>query len=411
MRILIAAGGTGGHVYPALAVLRSLAERQPDLEVRWLGGRRGLERTLVPQLAQAAVGADRAAPELDLLWLRSLRTVDLSANTVLDPIRLGASVPQAAVELARFRPDAIYTTGGYVSLALLPAAAAGRVPTLLWEGNRIAGRSVRTVARLATAISVSFSGTCASLPGRCYVTGTPIRDFEGIDRNAARDALGVPRDVPLVLVFGGSQAVRRLNDAVASALPTLIEQVAVLHLTGETAYAAALKQREELPEDRRDRYRPFPFLREEMGQAMVAADLLIGRAGSSTLAEAAAVGLPMVVVPYPHAAAHQQANARELVEAGAAEVIADEEFDGDALIHACGILSDPGRRGSMGNASRGAGRPDAAAATVELLIDLAEHRPLPDPARIERLARGNAAGAGAGAAGGAAANGARGASA
>jgi UDP-N-acetylglucosamine--N-acetylmuramyl-(pentapeptide) pyrophosphoryl-undecaprenol N-acetylglucosamine transferase len=391
MRILIAAGGTGGHVYPALAVLRSLAERQSDLEVRWLGGHRGLERTLVPQLAPAAVGGNRlAAPELDLLWLRSLRTVDLSANTVLDPIRLGASVPQAALMLARFRPDAIYTTGGYVSLALLPAAAAGRIPTLLWEGNRIAGRSVRTVARLATAISVSFDATCESLPGPCYVTGTPIRDFEGIDRDAARDALDLPRDVPLVLIFGGSQAVRRLNDAVSAALPELVERVAVLHLTGESAYAAALKRREELPEDRRDRYRPFPFLQEEMGQAMVAADLLVGRAGSSTLAEAAAVGLPMVVVPYPHAAAHQQANARELVEAGAAEVIADEDFDGDALLRACDILSDETRRERMAGASRQSGRPDAAAATVELLIDLAEHRPLPGPERIERMARGNA---------------------
>jgi UDP-N-acetylglucosamine--N-acetylmuramyl-(pentapeptide) pyrophosphoryl-undecaprenol N-acetylglucosamine transferase len=391
MRILIAAGGTGGHVYPALAVLRSLAERQPDLEVRWLGGRRGLERTLVPQLAAGAVGENAAAPELDLLLLRSLRTVDLSVNTVLDPVRLAASVPQAAVELARFRPDAIYTTGGYVSLALLPSAAAGRIPTLLWEGNRIAGRSVRTVARLASAISVSFAGTCASLPGPCYVTGTPIRDFAGIDRDAARDALGVPHDAPLVIVFGGSQAVRRLNDAVWAALPELVNRVAVLHLTGETAYAAALKRREELPEEQRGRYRPYPFLREEMAQAMVAADLLVGRAGSSTLAEAAAVGLPMVVVPYPHAAAHQRANARELVEAGAAEVIPDDEFDGEALLRACDIVANPERRARMAEASRASGRPDAAAATVELLIDLAERRPLPDPSRIERMARGSAA--------------------
>src|SRR5262249_34898178 len=115
------------------------------------------------------------------------------------------------------------------------------------------------------------------------------------------------------------------------------------------------------------------------------------RAGSSTLAEAAAVGLPMVVVPYPHAAAHQQANARELVEAGAAEGIPDEEFDGDALLRSCEILADPERRETMGAASRRSGRADAAEATVDLLVDLAERRPLPDPARIERMARGAAA--------------------
>jgi UDP-N-acetylglucosamine--N-acetylmuramyl-(pentapeptide) pyrophosphoryl-undecaprenol N-acetylglucosamine transferase len=174
---------------------------------------------------------------------------------------------------------------------------------------------------------------------------------------------------------------------VADALPSLVERIAVLHLTGESGYAAALKRREALPEDRRERYRPLPFLRDEMAQALVAADLLVGRAGSSTLAEAAAVGLPMVVVPYPHAAAHQEANARELVDAGAAEIIHDADFDGPALERACAILSDEPRRARMADAARRAGKPGAAGATAELLLDLAEHRALPDAERIERLAR------------------------
>jgi UDP-N-acetylglucosamine--N-acetylmuramyl-(pentapeptide) pyrophosphoryl-undecaprenol N-acetylglucosamine transferase len=119
---------------------------------------------------------------LDRLWLRSLRTVDLSVATIADPLRLGASVPQAAAILVRFRPHVIYTTGGYVAIPVLTAAAAGRVPALLWEGNRVPGRSVRATARLASAIAVSFEGTCGVLPGRCFVTGTPIRPFAGIDR-------------------------------------------------------------------------------------------------------------------------------------------------------------------------------------------------------------------------------------
>jgi UDP-N-acetylglucosamine--N-acetylmuramyl-(pentapeptide) pyrophosphoryl-undecaprenol N-acetylglucosamine transferase len=380
MRILIAAGGTGGHIYPALAVLRSLADRHPDLDVRWVGGRRGLEASLVPQTGQ----------DLDRLWLRSLRSVDLSFHTLFDPLRLGASVPQAAALLARFRPAVIYTTGGYVSIPVMVAAAAARTPVLLWEGNRIAGRSARSVARLARAITVSFEATCSSLPGQCYVTGTPIRSFAGIERAAARSAFGLPADVPVALVFGGSQAVRRLNQAVADALPTLVERIAVMHLTGESGYAAALKRREALPENRRERYRPYPFLRDDMAQALVAADLLVGRAGSSTLAEAAAVGLPMVVVPYPHAAAHQEANARELVEAGAAELIRDEDFDGEALMRACAILSDEERRTQMAAASRRMGRPAAAAASAELLLGMSEGRPLPDAARIERIAQEHA---------------------
>jgi UDP-N-acetylglucosamine--N-acetylmuramyl-(pentapeptide) pyrophosphoryl-undecaprenol N-acetylglucosamine transferase len=377
MRILIAAGGTGGHIYPALAVLRSLADRQPDLEVRWVGGHRGLEASLLPARGQG----------LDRLLLRSLRTVDLSVHTLLDPLRLAASVPQAAAMLAAFRPDVVYTTGGYVSVPVLLAAAPARIPSLLWEGNRIPGRSVRATARLARAVCVSFEGTCRRLPGPCFVTGTPIRSFAGIDRAAARKSLGLPADVPVVLVFGGSQAVRRLNTAVGEALPDVLEQVALVHLTGEGGYAEALRRRETLPQERRDRYRPFPFLGEEMAQALVAAELLVGRAGSSTLAEAAAVGLPMVVVPYPHAASHQDANAHELVEAGAAELIPDEQFDGAALRRACGILSDQGRREAMAAASRRSGRPGAARATAELLLDLAERRALPDSSRIERLAR------------------------
>ena len=135
-RILIAAGGTGGHVYPALAVARSLRERAPDSDFRWLGGRRGLESSIVPVEGY----------EYSSLWLRSLRTVDRSLQTFLDPVRLGASVPQATAALVRWRPDVIFTTGGYVAIPILIAARALGIPTLLWEGNVVPGRSVRATS-------------------------------------------------------------------------------------------------------------------------------------------------------------------------------------------------------------------------------------------------------------------------
>ena len=328
-----------------------------------------------------------AGYHLERWALRTLRTVDLSVATVMDPVRLALSVPQALVSLGRWRPDVVFTTGGYVAIPTLAAAATLRVPSLMWEGNRLAGRSVRATARLATALACSFAGTATALPGRTYTTGTPIRSFAGIDRAAARAALALPADVPVVLVFGGSQAVRRLNEAVATALAEVLETVCVLHLTGESAYAEALRRREALPAAQRGRYRVFPFLGEEMAGAFVAADLLVGRAGSSTLAEAAAVGLPLVVVPYPHAAGHQAANARELVEAGAARLVADEAFDGAAFAAACAILADEPRRAAMAAASRSMGRPGAADATASLLLDLADRSPLPDAARIERETR------------------------
>lgn len=377
MRILIAAGGTGGHVYPALAVARSLRERVPEADFRWLGGRRGLEAGIVP-------------PEgyrLELLALRSLRTVDMSIHTVLDPLRLAASYPQALAKLARRRPDAVFTTGGYLAIPVVAAAATLRIPTLMWEGNLVAGRSVRASARMASALAVSFAETCARLPGRCFVTGTPIRSFAGRSTAAARAALGLEPDTPVVFLFGGSQQVRRLNRAMWDALPALVERASVVHMTGEPAYAEALRSREALPAERRGRYRPFPFLRAEMTDALVAADLLIGRAGSSTLAEASALGLPMVVVPYPHASAHQVANARALAQAGAARIVADEAFDAAALIDACGLLERPADLAAMRAAARAFGRPGAAAAVAELVLALAQRQPLPGDEAVERLSR------------------------
>ncbi|HEY7969562.1 MAG TPA: UDP-N-acetylglucosamine--N-acetylmuramyl-(pentapeptide) pyrophosphoryl-undecaprenol N-acetylglucosamine transferase, partial [Candidatus Limnocylindrales bacterium] len=302
MRLLIAGGGTGGHIYPALAVARSLRAptRATDddasddaTELLWVGGHRGLEGSVV---RAAGIPFQR-------LVLRSLRTVERDANLILDPVRLGASVPQAAAILARARPAAIFTTGGYVAIPILMAAAPLRIPVVLWEGNVVPGRSVRATARLAGVLAVSFAATCGTLRSAapCFRTGTPIRDLGTIDRAAARDHFGVPADARLLLVFGGSQAVRRFNAAVAEALPALVERTHVIHVTGDDGYAAALAGREELPEPLRDRYRPFPFLRDDMGLALAAADLVIGRAGSSTLAEVTALGLPMVVVPYPHA--------------------------------------------------------------------------------------------------------------
>jgi UDP-N-acetylglucosamine--N-acetylmuramyl-(pentapeptide) pyrophosphoryl-undecaprenol N-acetylglucosamine transferase len=320
--------------------------------------------------------------------------VDLSVHAVLDPIRLGASVPQAAAILARERPAAIFTTGGYVAVPVLMAAAPLRIPVVLWEGNAVPGRAVRATARLADALAVSYEAAGRVLaPARVptYVTGTPIRDVTAIGRAEARARLDLPPEAPTVLIFGGSQAVRRFNAAVTTALPRLVERVHVLHVTGESAYAAALAERERLPAEQRGRYRPSPFLRDDMLAALVATDLVVGRAGSSTLAEVAALGIPSVIVPYPHAGAHQGANAATLAEAGAARVIADEDFDADALVAATDLLFDEPARAAMAAAARSLGRPNAAGAVAALILALADREPLPSVTAIDALARGAAA--------------------
>jgi len=357
MRLLIAAGGTGGHIYPALAVARSLGATPEAPELRWLGGHRGLEAILVPA----------AGFPMRRLAARSLRTTEADVHAVLDPVRLAASVPQATAILIRERPAAIFTTGGYVAVPVLMAAAPLGIPVVMWDGNVIPGRAVRATARLAAALAVSFDATCRALaaaaPKRpCFVTGTPIRDVSAIDRATARTRLDIAPDERVLTV---------------------------VHVTGDEGYAAALTGREGLAEAGRRRYRPYPFLRDEMLAALVAADLVVGRAGSSTLAEVTALGLPMVVVPYPHAAGHQRANAASLVAAGAARLVDDEAFDADALLDAASLLDDSAAHAAMSVAARGLGRPAAADAVAELVLAAAGREPFPDPAAIERRARGH----------------------
>jgi UDP-N-acetylglucosamine--N-acetylmuramyl-(pentapeptide) pyrophosphoryl-undecaprenol N-acetylglucosamine transferase len=267
-----------------------------------------------------------------------------------------------------------------------------RIPVVMWEGNVIPGRSVRATARLAGVLAVSFAPTCAALhtSGPCYVTGTPIRDLRELDREAARAQFGIPPGERMLLVFGGSQAVRTFNTAVAEVLAQLVERVHVVHVAGDDGYAAALAGRETLPAGLRERYHPVPFLRDDMAAALGAADLVVGRAGSSTLAEVTALGLPMVVVPYPHAAGHQIANASVLADAGAARLIEDEAFDGAALLAETAILEDPATHAAMSAASRSLGRPGAADAVAELVLASAEHRELPEMAAIDRLSRDGA---------------------
>ena len=333
---------------------------------------------------------------LQRLVLRSLRTTEADVHAVTDPLRLGASVPQAAAILAAQRPAAVFTTGGYMAVPVLMAAAPLGIPVVLWDGNVIPGRAVRATARLATALAVSFEATCEALskaaPGRpCYLTGTPIRDTRDVDREAARTRLEIDASERVLLVFGGSQAVRRFNAAMSDALPRLVERVTVLHVAGEDGYAAALAEREALPELVRGRYRPYPFLRDEMLSALAAADLVVGRAGSSTLAEVTALGLPMIVVPYPHAGGHQRANAKVLTDAGAARSVEDADLDATTLLDAAAILDDPVAHLAMSAAARALGRPGAADAVTDLVLAAARREPLPDPAVIERRSSGRAA--------------------
>ncbi len=356
-------------MYPALAVARALRDAQPDLELSYVGGVRGFERRIVGE----------ELPYRQLV-VRSLRSAGRDIHLVLDPLRLAASVPQAWALLAQLRPAAIFTTGGYLGIPLVLAARARGIPSLVWEGNVMPGRATRAVGRIATRVAVSFAPTLAAFPGKSFVSGTPIRSFAGISRVAARAAFGVAPEERLLLVFGGSQAVARLTVALQHGLPQLLPDWHVLHVAGDAGMAEALAARDALPGPMRPRYQPVAFLTERMTDALVAADLVIGRAGSSTCAELAAVGVASVLVPYPFAGAHQRANAAWLADLGAAVVVPDAEFDVARLLAEVAPLRDEATRSTMAAAAAALGWPDAAAAIAAELLALAYGRPLPSEA-------------------------------
>jgi len=342
--------------------------------VDYIGGVRGFERRLV------ASHPLRHELRYHELVVRSLRSAGLSIHTVLDPARLAAAIPQAWWLLRRTRPAALFTTGGYLALPLVLAARARGIPTLVWEGNVMPGRATRAIGRYATRVAVSFPPTLEAFPGNSFVSGTPIRSFDGIDRGAARHAFGLDPADRLLLVFGGSQAVARLNAAVIDALPRILPDWHVLHLAGEDGMAAAGAARQALPEQLRPRYIAEPFLTDRMADALVAADLVLGRAGSSTCAELTAVGVPSLLVPYPYAGAHQRYNARYLAEQGAAVMVDDAELTAGRLSDELDRLRDVEPRAAMAAAARQLGRPGAARALADELVALAEGAPLPSEA-------------------------------
>jgi UDP-N-acetylglucosamine--N-acetylmuramyl-(pentapeptide) pyrophosphoryl-undecaprenol N-acetylglucosamine transferase len=263
------------------------------------------------------------------------------------------------------------------------AARARGIPTLLWEGNVIPGKSTAAVGRWATRVAVSFPPTLAAFPGRGFVSGTPIRSFAGIDRGAARAAHGVGPEDRLLLIFGGSQAVPRIAAALEETLESLLRDWHILHLTGDAGRADGERLAARLTAEQRNRYRPLPFLTDGMAEALIAADLVLGRAGSSTCAEVAAVGVASILVPYPHAGAHQAANAAWLAEAGATVVVPDAELDAERLRTELAGLRDDERRAAMATAAGHLGRADAADRLARELLAMADGTPLTPPEAAE----------------------------
>lgn len=371
MNILLAGGGTGGHVYPGLAVAEAVRRHDPTARVLFVGSRVGMEASLVPAAGVPFVGLPVHPPRSRV----PLRLAVSAASVVLGLV-------QAFGVVARFRPDAVIATGGVVAVPPVLAGAALNVPVVVLEGNAIPGRTNLLLARYGRVIAVSSEAAAARLPaGKTVVTGLPIRrEVYSATREDGLASFGLDRSRKTVLIVGGSQGAVRLNAAVAEAVRRLASRgdLQVVHQIGKgwsgggrdhaPAEAAGLS-----PLGEGIRYLPVSYI-QQIGPAYACADLVISRCGANALAEITANGRPAILVPYPFAADdHQTHNASALVAEGAAVLISDAQLTGELLASAMtDLLDTPGRLEAMAASARKQGRPDAADRVVALIARLAQ---------------------------------------
>ncbi|MBF6174147.1 undecaprenyldiphospho-muramoylpentapeptide beta-N-acetylglucosaminyltransferase [Nocardia blacklockiae] len=369
LSVIVAGGGTAGHIEPAMAVADALRRLDPSIRITALGTARGLETTLVPERGYPLelippVPLPRK-PSGDLLWL---------------PARVRASVARARAVIDAVEADVIVGFGGYVALPAYLAAGRGArrrraVPVVVHEANVKAGIANKVGARRAARVLAAVANSGVRAPGRAdaEIVGIPVREaIATLDRAGlraqARAHFGLPVEGPVLLVFGGSQGARRLNEAVSAAAPQLTAAgVSVLHAHGpkNTVNVSGVDP------DGPAKYVAVPYL-SRMDLAYAAADAAVCRSGAMTVAEVSAVGLPAFYVPLPHGNGEQELNARPIVGQGGGRIVRDAELTEKYVIdEVIPLLTDPVRLSSMAVAAAGAGHREAADTVARIVVEVA----------------------------------------
>lgn len=361
MKVAIAAGGTAGHINPALALAEELRSR--GHEVEFFGQPTRLEATLVPEAGFPfhpidVTGFDRSRPWtlLSALW------------------RMRRAEKAVAGYLARWTPDCAVGFGAYVELPLINCCFAEGIPCVIHEQNSVPGLANKVSAKKARTLCVSLPAAIEAFKGnvgqdtQIVVTGNPVRrSVTDASREAGRQSFGIPDSATLLLVFGGSLGARHVNQGVISLKEELLSRpdLCIIHSTGRDEYDSVTSQLS-LSDAEARRWHVLPYI-DNMGEALAAADLVLSRAGASSVAEIAALAVPAILVPYPFATAdHQTTNARYLVDAGAAITIADDEIDTPRFSEELLALVDsPGRCAEMRQAALGLGQAQAAMALAD----------------------------------------------
>ncbi|NOT25383.1 MAG: undecaprenyldiphospho-muramoylpentapeptide beta-N-acetylglucosaminyltransferase [Acidobacteria bacterium] len=365
LSVLIAGGGTGGHLYPGIAVARALLEQAPDTQVAFVGTAAGIEARVIPREGFA---------------LELIRAAGLKGKSIKALVRGMTMLPLGGLDawyvISRRRPSMVVGVGGYSSGPVVMLAALRGIPTLLMEQNVVPGLTNRLLAPVVDAAAVTYEESVRFFGKKAFVSGNPVRP-EFLHQSRISGASNASEDQPSgsdavrLLVFGGSQGAHAINVAMVGAATRLAASSPQLRITHQTGERDLEMVREGYKRAGLDaRVEAFLY---EMDREMKAADLVVSRAGATTLAELAASGKASILVPLPTATDdHQRRNAEALVQQGAAVMVVEREFTGDRVANEILELArDPRRRSEIGTAARSLARPDAARVIAEKVVSLA----------------------------------------
>ena len=369
MRIIVSGGGTGGHIYPALTLIRTIQNKMPEAEFLYVGTELGLESDIIPKENLPFIALDLSGGFERHFTLENIKR---AANAIL-------SVKKAINIIKDFKPDVAVGTGGYVCGPILLAASLEKVPTLIQEQNVVAGITNKILSKFVTKIAVGSERALQHFPAdKTVYTGNPIRaEVLQASREAGLEHFGFDESKPVVLISGGSRGARSINRAMVDVLVDAASNPTAqfLHVTGKTEYDDVINRIKDaginLEEAKHIRVEPYLY---NMPQAMAMADLAVFRAGATGLAELTARGVPSILIPYPYAAEnHQEYNARALVDAGAARMILNKDLNSEILQKDISeLLNDPQMLKLMAEASLKLGRPQAADEIAEIILQLAK---------------------------------------
>lgn len=370
LRLLIAAGGTGGHVLPAVAVIEELQGRDIPVEMLWIGSYHGVERD---------IAHSHGVPFVAIQTGKIRRYI--SVRTITDLFRIPLGIGQAWKHARGFKPDVIFSTGGAVSVPTV-VSGARIAPVLIHEQTAQVGIANKTSARFATRFAVAYEET-AGIARRYHqhvvITGNPVRaSLSAGNAASAREHFGFSAELPVIFITGGARGASPINQRIEKLLPDLLERAQIVHQAGPSVAnndAARLKDaRDAWPKTLQDRYVVQEFIGVEMANLYAITDLVIGRAGAGTVADLAILGKASILLPLPGTwGDEQRKNAQVLTNADGAIVLEQDDATPDRLLQEItALLDDPMRRNAMGANANRIARPDAASRLVDELLNLTE---------------------------------------